>query len=174
LITIKAQTHLDELYDLDNTLYVTALDIYRPGDFVNSSPLVQGTPRLKIGEPVNLMEGGAIGGGMYDAKSQVYSGGATPIHFAPVIKIMNGGSDFSTGIPGNESSIIEGGGSLGDTSPLMTSTMSLPQPPTIKQDGGIKDIMNTPNNNIDNNKKEESSGGGFVDFGKLVIKKMGF
>ena len=77
---------------------------------------------------------------------------------------MNGGSDFSTGNPADVTT--EGGSVIGDLAPTITSTMS----PTIqfKQDGGEK--------KAEEKKPEEQSGGsgGFLDFGKVVIKKLGF
>jgi hypothetical protein len=160
LITIKAQTFLDELYDMDNTLYVTALDIYRPGDFVKTSPLGETMPMIPLAQAT--MNGGAQGyGQMQPQQGNPLAG--TPINFAPVFKIMNGGSDFSTGNPGDVQ--MEGGGAIGDAAPLLSSTLGPPM--MFKQDGGEKKKEETKPN-------EQTGGGGFFDFGKVVIKKLGF
>jgi DNA-directed RNA polymerase II subunit RPB2 len=156
LLTIKAQTHLDELYDMDNTLYVTALDIYRPGDFVNASPVAETLP-LSMAEPLLPMSGG--GGGGFQ---QPMTGGA-PINFAPVIKIMNGGSDFSS----DKADIMGGNADMGAAALGITSTLS-PEI-KVKQDGG----SSTQTIQSEEKKKEESSGGGIWDFGKMLIKKVG-
>lgn len=159
LITIKAQTFLDELYDMDNTMYVTALDIYRPGDFVKTSPLGETMSMIPVAQAP--MNGGAMQGyGYGQVQGNPLTG--TPINFAPVFKIMNGGSDFSTGNPGDVQ--MEGGGAIGDAAPLLSSTLGPPM--MFKQDGGEK--------KAEEKKPEEQSGGGLVDFGRIVIKKLGF
>ena len=158
LITIKAQTYLDELYDMDNTLYVTALDIYRPGDFVKTSPMGETMPMIPVAQAT--MTGGGVQG--YSQQGNPLAG--TPINFAPVFKIMNGGSDFSTGNPGDVQ--MEGGSAIGDVAPLLSSTLGAPM--QFKQDGGAVEKKQ------EEKKPEEQSGGGFLDFGKVVIKKLGF
>jgi hypothetical protein len=169
LITIKAQTFLDELYDMDNTMYVTALDIYRPGDFVKTSPLGETTPIVPVAQAT--MNGGAQGYGQVQGQGydQGYKQGnplaGTPINFAPVFKIMNGGSDFSTGNPGEVQ--MEGGTSIGDAAPLLSSTLGAPM--MFKQDGGAGEKKQE-----EKKPEEQSGGGGFFDFGKVVIKKLGF
>jgi len=157
LITIKAQTFLDELYDMDNTLYVTALDIYRPGDFVKTSPLGETMPMIPVAQAT--MNGGAQGYGQGQGNPLA----GTPINFAPVFKIMNGGSDFSTGNPGDVQ--MEGGSAISDAAPLLSSTLGPPM--MFKQDGGEKKAE-------EKKPEEQSGGGGFFDFGKVVIKKLGF
>jgi hypothetical protein len=155
LLTIKAQTHLDELYDMSNTLYVSGLDIYRPGDFVNASPVAETIPMATI-EPVQQF------GGYDDMMMQkpLLSGGP-PINFAPVIKIMNGGSDFSTD---GKADIVGGNNEMNTAALGITSTLSSPEI-KVKQDGGSPP----------EEKKEETSGGGggILDMGKFLIKKIG-
>jgi DNA-directed RNA polymerase II subunit RPB2 len=162
LITIKAQTFLDELYDMDNTLYVTALDIYRPGDFVNTSPVGESLQPIKTAEPFSNQQ---LGGSGY---SQLNPLAGTPIHFAPVFKIMNGGSDFSTG--NHEELTSENGTTFGGVDTLTNSTIG--PPIQFKQDGG--NIINGEKDQGNQNSDNSSSGGGFKDFTKLVIKKLGF
>jgi DNA-directed RNA polymerase II subunit RPB2 len=155
LITIKAQTHLDELFDMDNTLYVTALDIYRPGDFVKTSPIGETIPSIQAAQPIPIIQGG----GEFMPQNPLVG---TPINFAPVFKIMNGGSDFSTGNPG-AAEVIEGGSAISENAPLMTSSLSSLTP--IKQEGGAKEK--------EEKKEETTSGSGILDFGKMLIKKIG-
>lgn len=86
-IKIEPQT-MDGVLPDDQVKIVTAMDIYRPGDFSYSN-----TPsNIPMGYPVEnqYYEQGGNGGGQ------------TPIHFAPVIKIFNDGNDFSTD-PNNNS-----------------------------------------------------------------------
>jgi len=153
LLSIRAQTHLDELYDMSNTLYVSGLDIYRPGDFVNASPFAETIP-VSIAEPIMPME--QIGGsGIHLPMS------GTPIHFAPVIKIMNGGSDFSA----DNADIMSGNPDMNSAALGITSTLS----PEIKVK---QDIVSTPQ--PEEKKKEESGGSsGIWDLGKMLIKKVG-
>jgi hypothetical protein len=114
------------------------------------------------------MNGGAHGYGQVQGYDQGYKQGnplaGTPINFAPVFKIMNGGSDFSTGNPGEVQ--IDGGSSIGDAAPLLSSTLGAPM--MFKQDGGAGEKKQ------EEKKPEEQSGGGLLDFGKVVIKKLGF
>jgi len=152
LLTIKAQTYLDELYDMDNTLYVTALDIYRPGDFVNSSPVVMNP--IPMVAPISKMSGGE------NYMQQPYSG--TPINFAPVFKIMNGGSDFST-----DANRDLAGGDSDMNSAMLGITNSLSPNIKVKQDGGGSYTEKKEE------KKEEDKPNGIWDMGKMLIKKIG-
>jgi len=130
------------------------LDIYRPGDFVKTSPMGETIPPIQVAQPVEPISGGSLG-----YMQQPLAG--TPINFAPVFKIMNGGSDFSTGNP-SELTNIDGGNNMNDAA-LGISSMTSPQPIQVKQDGGSKK----------DDKKEETTGGGIMDFGKMLIKKIG-
>ena len=153
LITIKAQTHLDELFDMDNTLYVTALDIYRPGDFVNASPVAETMPSVAM-QPITQ-----LGGGIYEQPQQV---GGAPIHFAPVIKIMNGGSDFSTGNPQGDEQVINGGDPTAAIN--ISPTLSMPE---------IKIKKDIAESKPEKEEKKQEGGGGIWDLGKMLIKKVG-
>jgi hypothetical protein len=153
LLSIRAQTHLDELYDMSSTLYVSGLDIYRPGDFVNASPFVEPLP-VSLAEPIMPME--QMGGnGIYPPIT------GAPIHFAPVIKIMNGGSDFSA----DNADIMSGNPDINSAALGITSTIS----PEIKVK---QDTVSA--SQPEEKKKEESDGSsGIWDFGKMLIKKVG-
>jgi DNA-directed RNA polymerase II subunit RPB2 len=85
LLTIETHDRVDNLGGMDPIQYVTALEIYRPGDFTYSSP---------IAEPLAPeMQGGGMPMQYVDP---MISNVPSSIHFAPVFKIMNGGNDFST------------------------------------------------------------------------------
>jgi len=155
LLTIKAQTYLDELYDMDNTLYVTALDIYRPGDFVNSSPVVMN--KIPAPVPIQQMSGGE------NYIPNPYAG--TPINFAPVFKIMNGGSDFST-----DGNTDLAGGNSDINSAMLGITNSLSPNIKVKQDGGGS---YTEKKEEKKEEDKQSGGGGIWDMGKMLIKKIG-
>ena len=100
-----------------------------------------------------------------------YGGNDTPaIHFAPVIKVMNGGSDFSS------DPNTTGGGTIGGVNMnqpiqnhmtqdhMMTGGASaIDTKPIIVKDGGSN---TTP-------PVEQSGGGSIFDMGKLLIKKIG-
>uniref|UniRef100_A0A6C0JG82 DNA-directed RNA polymerase n=1 Tax=viral metagenome TaxID=1070528 RepID=A0A6C0JG82_9ZZZZ len=150
LITIKAQTHLDELYDMDRIQNVTALDIYRPGDFVNASPVGETLPMATI-----LPNQQTINGGGYSQNPLA----GTPINFAPVFKIMNGGSDFSS--EGNPD-VFNAGSSSSLPSPLTNGLEAI----KVKQAGG-------DTKKEEEKEKKESSGGGLWDLGSMLIKKIG-
>jgi hypothetical protein len=161
LLTIKAQTHLDELYDMSNTLYVSALDIYRPGDFVNASPVAETLPMATM-EPVPLHQYGGGGSGLQPL-------GSAPINFAPVIKIMNGGSDFSTD---GQADIVGGNPDMNAAALGISSSLS-------SISGGIRVKQDASPSNTDREEKKEEKekekigGGGIWDMGKVLIKKIG-
>jgi len=74
---LKIEHEPDQTADL-NVLMVTAMDIYKPGDFVNASPMAKQF------------------GGNHNQQEVPNSLANPAIHFAPVFKIMNGGNDFSS------------------------------------------------------------------------------
>jgi DNA-directed RNA polymerase II subunit RPB2 len=86
LITIKTEYTVG-LGEMDNIQFVTAMDIYRPGDFSYNAPLA---------ESVQPMAGIQQGNDDYSNSPYMQGGMPPPIHFAPVFKIMNGGNDFSS------------------------------------------------------------------------------
>jgi hypothetical protein len=90
LLTIEAETTMG-LDAMDTTNIVTAADIYRQGEYSNSLPFQ---------EPLQPMAG------LYNSfdeanyatmpMRQPITHGMPAINFGPVIKVLNGGSDFST------------------------------------------------------------------------------
>jgi len=146
LITIETD-NINELNGMDSTQYVTALDIYRPGDFVNAGRINMGGSNLPYAEPINTF-------------AQPTNMGTPPIHFAPVFKIVNGGSDFSTdgmGDMNNSSNSLQPTDNNLFNSPMIKG----PQEIKVKQDGGSAEP------------KEEKSGSSIWDLGKMLIKKVG-
>jgi len=152
-ITITTD-NIEGLHDKDTIKVVSPMDIYRAGDFgynVNNNEMPSHS--MPPMPPMPPMQ--SIHGGQHD--------GTPAINFAPVFKIMNGGNDFSSGEPTNESNNITHNSSsitkpqemntITDlaiaSNPLISSTK-----PSNEKIGMIPD-------------KQEA-----VDFSKLIIKKV--
>jgi len=92
----EVQDHYLKIETLDRgqmtSLLVIPSDIYRPGDFVTSDGYAETLPAGPGLDNPGYMTGGSAG--MGNAMPGL------PIHFAPVIKILNGGSDFSSDTAG--------------------------------------------------------------------------
>lgn len=92
----EVQDHYLKIETLDRgqmtSLLVIPSDIYKPGDFVTSDGYAEPLPAGPGLDNPGYMTGGSVG--MGNAMSGL------PIHFAPVIKILNGGSDFSSDAAG--------------------------------------------------------------------------
>jgi len=147
--TVTIQTdNMQNLEMGENIKVVTANDIYPIGNY--SNPLPQ--PQM-----VNLQTGGFDDGYHtgYGMNPYMQGGFENPtINFAPSFKIMNGGSDFST----DKSDIVSNDNFKDESHSNQHFQGQI-------QKGG----------NVDNENKEnkEGSGSGFLDFGKLLIKKIG-
>jgi len=98
----------------------------------------------------------------------MYGGNDAPsIHFAPVIKVMNGGSDFSS----DPNSVVSGGGTMNKQlenhmtqDHMMNGGANiLDSNPIIVKDGGSN-----------SEPKPVEQTGSIFDIGKLLIKKIGF
>jgi hypothetical protein len=123
LLTIEAETTMG-LDAMDTTKIVTVADIYRQGEYSNSLPFQ---------EPLHPIAG------LYNSfdeanyatmpMRQPITQGMPAINFAPVIKVLNGGSDFSTD-PTNG-----GDAQLSDTATGISS-MVTPLIPTIASSSG--------------------------------------
>jgi hypothetical protein len=110
---------------MDTTKIVTAADIYRQGEYSNSLPFQ---------EPLQPMAG------LYNSfdeanyatmpMRQPITQGMPAINFAPVIKVLNGGSDFSTD-PTNG-----GDAQLSDTASGISSMISPVAVPKITSSSG--------------------------------------
>lgn len=151
---IKIETPMVHNMDgLDTTLMVTALDIYKPTDIPYHSNEINNTQGYPTGD-MGLSQ-------VTDGFPNMASSGL-PIHFAPVFKIMNGGSDFSTGngedTTMNGKSIVGGEPiNFGITSPAIPSAMS----------GGSGSSSGSGGS-----EKIEDTSPSKLDFSKLVIKKV--
>jgi len=85
-----------------------------------------------------------------------------PINFAPVFKIVNGGSDFSTDGQANP---MTGGNNLGDAALGISST-------TAQIDGG-KDIKFKQDGGAAKEEEKKQSGGSSIwDWTNMLIKKV--
>ena len=125
LLTIEAETTMG-LDAMDTTKIVTAADIYRQGEYSNSLPFQ---------EPLQPMAG------LYNSfdeanyatmpMRQPITQGMPAINFAPVIKVLNGGSDFSTD-PTNVGEAPQ----LSDTAAGISSMISPVAVPTITSISG--------------------------------------
>ena len=90
LLTIEAETTMG-LDAMDTTKIVTAADIYRQGEYSNSLPFQE--PLQPIAGLYNSFDEANYA---TMPMRQPITQGMPAINFAPVIKVLNGGSDFST------------------------------------------------------------------------------
>jgi hypothetical protein len=132
-IKIEPQTIDGNLAYPDDVKIVTAMDIYRP--------VMQDDSRIPFD--------------MYSPHNQIqnpYAPANPSINFAPVIKIVNDGNDYST-------------------EPLVSTSESTPNPTMLHN---LMPAMNTEERKKDKDKDNSDSAGdvGKIDFSKLVIKKV--
>jgi len=147
------------LEPMDTTKIVTASDIYREGNYSNSVPFEE--PIQPIAGLYNTFD--ETNYPTMPMTAPMISNPNIPpsINFAPVIKVMNGGSDFSTDSGENA---MNGNPSNNLNSQQITS-----------QSGGsalgFSEIIPTTNNtSVGTNSTSAPTGP--VDFGNLVIKKV--
>jgi hypothetical protein len=148
-ITIKS---LDEIEDIK---VVRPNEVYEEGDYSYiQSPTIQTGGMNQI--PMMDMPPRPMYGG---------DNGIPAINFAPVIKVMNGGSDFSS-----DPNAVGGANTMKPIENHMTqdhmmggSTNILDTTPIIVKDGG---------SNSEPKPVEQSGGGSIFDMGKLLIKKI--
>ena len=153
-ITITTD-NIEGLDDKDTIKVVRNMEIYRPADFTYNQYSVQ---------PTSPYSGEALNQHIPTMNCGINEG--TPaINFAPVFKIMNGGNDFSSGEPTNESNHTNN--SIITNKPHEMNT--------------ITDLAIASNQTIHNTAKSNSDkiGGASlsdkqepVDFSKLIIKKV--
>lgn len=145
-LTIKTEKY-DQYDPTETTQVVTALDIYRDGDVPYNSPYLDPLQPMTGYADVDEMNGG--GRPNMQRMGQGLGQGLNPaIHFAPVFKIMNGGSDFSAE-PISTSAALDNLGEQLQT----TGFVNIPQPQGMVS----KHTHDEPQK---------------IDFGKLVIKKV--
>ena len=81
------------------------------------------------------------------------------INFTPTFKFINGGNDFSTEKTDQHQNNDNDNNFQQSSIPFQNQEENI-----IQKSGGT---------NLDNKKTENTQSGGLIDFGKLVIKKMG-
>jgi hypothetical protein len=140
----------------DTVKVVLPVDIYKPENYsYGKMPMAN-----------NPMQGSPMEGGYAGADTQ-----SSGIHFSPVIKIMNGGSDFSSGggpptIPGTKIP-VDGGMSMNPIMPTLSDNHS------NSSSSAAARIESSVNNAEPPPPQASTSGGGVVDFFKsFVIKKV--
>ena len=158
---IKIETPMvHNMEGLDTTLMVTALDIYKPTDI----PYYNEDVNNMNNNINNNMMGYPTGDMGVSQVREGFPNTGLPIHFAPVFKIMNGGSDFSTGGGEDTMNAKSGGGdpiNFGITPPLIQPAMN----------GGGGGGVSSGNMGGGSDKIEETSPAK-IDFSKLIIKKV--
>ena len=146
-LTIKTEKY-DQYDPTETTQVVTALDIYRQGDFPNNSPYLDPLQPMTGYADVDTMNGGGR------PNMQGLGQGLNPsINFAPVFKIMNGGSDFSA-------------------EPINTSTMLDNLGEQLQTTGSVNITKGAQATVSNNGKQKTQDEPQKIDFGKLVIKKV--
>jgi hypothetical protein len=157
-ITITTD-NLEGLDDKDTIKVVRNMEIYRPADFTYNQYSVQTTSPYSgqaVNQHIPTMNGGI-------------NEGTPAINFAPVFKIMNGGNDFSSGEPTNESNNSNNNSS---NNSIITN-----KPHEMNT---ITDLAIASNQTIHNSAKSNSDKIAAsipdkqepVDFSKLIIKKV--
>ena len=128
-------TDTEGLQTADTVKIVTANDIQKQGEYNPNNPV---SPSMNV--PSNQTGGTGMNG-------------PPTINIAPVFKIMNGGSDFSTGGEEVNTGTIDGGENISSVIPQMVMGGS-----TIS--------------NSNNDEKEKVDSASNIDFSKIQIKKV--
>ena len=151
---IKIETDIPSINGMDTVKLVTANDIYTINTPYTPTTTPPTTTPTTTPPPGLLQKGGEFQS--IQPKPFTPEGGQN-ITFAPVIKVLNGGSDFST-----DTASAEEANPSGMPSPIGN----------IISDIGI---TKSPNNipDSDNASQPPSSSDGVIDFNNLVIKKNG-
>jgi hypothetical protein len=159
-ITITTD-NIQGLDDKDTIKVVNPMDIYRVDNFEYNGHTNENVPQYS-GQSVN-QHIPTMNGGLNE--------GTPAINFAPVFKIMNGGNDFSSGEPSNESN-------SSNHNSNNSSSITTNKPHEMNT---ITDLAIASNQSIHNSAKSnnEKIGGASlpdkqepVDFSKLIIKKV--
>ena len=148
---IKIETEVPSINGADTLKIVTADDIYKADlSFIPNTPPEPYTSANPLPSPPQ-------NGGNYN---QSGNGLVPHITVAPVIKVMNGGSDFSTGQEGEQ--------------PARTDNIQ--EPLTVADIGGGSaqnaDTVQTGGNAVLETSSGGDSEGGSIDFSKLQIRKI--
>ena len=149
---IKIETEVPSINDADTLKIVTADDIYKADlSFIPNTPPEPYTSANPLPSPPQ-------NGGNYN---QSGNGLVPHITVAPVIKVMNGGSDFSTGQEGEQSARTDN---------------NIQEPLTVVDIGSGSaqnaDTVQTGGNAVLETSSGGESEGGSIDFSKLQIRKI--
>jgi len=159
-LTVEAE-NIQGLEPMDTTKIVTASDIYREGNYSNSVPFEE--PIQPIAGLYNNLD--ETNYPTMPMTAPMISNPNIPpsINFAPVIKVMNGGSDFSTDSGENAMNGNPSNNFNSQQIPNQSGGSAL----------GFSEIIPTTNNiSIGPNSTPAHEPAGPVDFGNLVIKKV--
>jgi len=159
-LTVEAE-NIQGLEPMDTTKIVTASDIYREGNYSNSVPFEE--PIQPIAGLYNTLD--ETNYPTMPITSPMFSNPNIPpsINFAPVIKVMNGGSDFSTDSGENAMNGNPSNNFNSQNQPIQTGGSAL----------GFSEIIPTTNNtSVGPITSPPHEPAGPVDFGNLVIKKV--
>lgn len=154
---IKIETEVPSINGDDTVKMVTANDIYIADmSFTPNTPPPPSSFNNSIPSPPQ-------DGGRPYQNQQVGHGGGPHITFAPVIKVMNGGSDFSNG---------------SDTQPIASdgviqSPQDAAMPVNAMQVAGDNAVSPSEPVALEGGKTEPTANSsGIIDFGKLMIRKL--
>jgi len=154
-ITITTD-NIEGLDDKDTIKVVRSIEIYRPGDFTyNENTATENAPYY-TNEPQPQSTPVSMNGGQQ---------GTPAINFAPVFKIMNGGSDFSSGEPNDETINNSNNNTISNRQQNMNTITDLAIASNPVNNSHVKPSNHTEGGKIP--EKQEP-----VDFNKLVIKKI--
>ena len=153
---LKIETEVPSINGADTVKMVTANDIYNADmSFTpNTPPMLSSSSNNSIPPPPQE-------GGRQHQNQPLGQSGGPHITFAPVIKVMNGGSDFSNG---SDALPAASGGPIQMTQDAATTV-------TAMQAAG--DNKSTEPVALDGGKAEPpANSSGIIDFGKLMIRKL--
>jgi hypothetical protein len=154
---LKIETEVPSINGSDTVKMVTANDIY-----VADMSFTPNTPPMLSSSNNSIPSPPQEGGRPYQNQPLGHSGGPH-ITFAPVIKVMNGGSDFSNGVDAQPTTSASGG------------AIQMPQDAAgagMQTTGDNKSTPSAPAV-LDGGKAEPpASSNGVIDFGKMLIRKL--
>jgi hypothetical protein len=155
---LKIETEVPSINGADTVKMVTANDIYIADmSFTPNTPPMPSSSNNSIPSPPQE-------GGRQHQNQPVGHGGGPHITFAPVIKVMNGGSDFSNGADAQPAA---SGGPIQITPDAATTVNAM------QVAGGDNNTIPTASAVSEGGKAEPpANSSGIIDFGKLMIRKL--
>ena len=153
---LKIETDVPSINGSDTIKMVTANDIYIADmSFTPNAPPMPSSSNNSIPSPPQE-------GGRHQYQNQPFGPSGGPhITFAPVIKVMNGGSDFSNG---SETQQATTAGAVSDAAAATVNAMQV--------DGGDNSVQSAPLALEGGKAEPKESSNGIIDFGKLMIRKL--